>query len=128
MPNDDEIRFKVWEKAFRVEGFDSDKYRKDPCGAWIIFDEYANTDSIYGWEIDHIYPQSLLEEKKIALEKIDNISNLRAMQWENNKAKGNTYPIYQSVVSSEDNKNVYREKSFTVNAEIQDALHKLYQL
>jgi len=128
MSFDDKDKLNVWDRASIVQGFDSDKYRKDPCGAWMIFDEYDNTDSIYGWEIDHIYPQSLLEEKNVAPEKINNISNLRAMQWENNRAKGNDYPIYKSVVSAEENKNVHIEKSLTVNDDIQNLLQQLYQL
>ena len=128
MPFDDAIKLVVWKNASCVTGFDPDKYRKDPCGAWIIFDEYNNIDSIYGWEIDHIFPKSLLEKKGVTLKIIDDINNLRVMQWENNRAKGNDYPTYQSVVSAKDNKNIYTEKSLTVNAEIQNSLQQLYQL
>ena len=128
MPFDNENKLAVWNKSSIVEGFDPVKYRKDPCGAWIIFDEYKNTDNIYGWEIDHIYPKSLLEKKGFAPEIIGDIKNLRAMQWENNRAKDNDYPTYQSVVSSENNKNIHIEKSLTVNAKIQKTLEKLYKL
>jgi len=128
MPFDNKIKHLVWEKASVVQGFDSEKYRKDPCGAWMIFDEYNNADSIYGWEIDHIFPKSLLEEKEVVWERINDTGNLRAMQWENNRAKGNDYPVYQSVVSAEDNKNVHIEKSLTVDTAIQNSLQKLYQL
>ncbi|MDR1091905.1 MAG: hypothetical protein LBL79_12595 [Prevotella sp.] len=123
----DKIKLDVWKKAISVQGFDSQKYRKDPCGAWMIFDEYGNHDSIYGWDIDHIYPQSLLG-KNISSEIVNHIDNLRAMQWENNNAKGDDYPVYSSIVSSDENKNVYVDKSLTVNETIQESLKKLFNL
>ena len=58
MNADIQLRRKVWEKAQTVDGFNPDMYRKDPCGAWIVWDKYGVQDSIYGWQIDHIYPQS----------------------------------------------------------------------
>lgn len=124
----EEKKIAVWKKASEVEGFDMNKYRKDPCGAWMIFDEYGNKNSIYGWEINHIYPQFLLEEKNIDPAKIDDIANLRAMQWENDESKGDDYPTYQSAISSEDNKNISMQKSLTVNEKIQETLQQLYQL
>jgi hypothetical protein len=124
----DKIKLAVWEKASSEQNFSSDKYRKDPCGAWMIFDEYGNHDSIYGWDIDHICPRALLEKRNIPPTTIDKIENLRAMQWENNNAKGDDYPIYSSAVSSETNKNVYIDKSLTVNETIQESLKKIFNL
>lgn len=49
---------KVWEKAMVVRGNNSNDYRKDECGAWIARKQYGNRNSSYGWEIDHIKPQS----------------------------------------------------------------------
>ncbi len=67
----DQLKRKVWQKGQAVEGFNPDLYRKDPCGAWIVWDKYGVQDSIYGWEIDHIYPKSKLEARGFRAELID---------------------------------------------------------
>ena len=85
----------VWEKAQVVSGYDSAKYRKDQCGAWITRNEYGNRGSIYGWEIDHINPQSR--------DGSDNLSNLRPLQWKNNASRQDGRLV--CVVRSKDNKN-----------------------
>ena len=66
----------IWEKGHVIQKYDKTKFRRDECGAWMIFAEYGNRASKYGWEVDHINPKG---EKKI--------SNLRPLQWENNLAK-----------------------------------------
>lgn len=76
MSYSDEIIQKVWEKARIVPNNDSNKWRKDECGAWIARDEYGNRNSQYGWEIDHISPGGS-----------DSVSNLRPLQWQNNVDK-----------------------------------------
>ena len=124
---DDSVKLQVWNNAKSVDGFDNAKYRKDPCGAWMIYEEYGNQDSIYGWQIDHIYPKSLLQDKFKESE-IDNPANLRAMQWENNESKDNNYPNYQSIITSRENENVRESKSLTVNESIQNKLKELYNL
>ena len=68
----------VWQKALIVPGYS--KYRKDVCGAWIHRDQYGNTNSGFGWEIDHKTPVALLGS--------DHIDNLQPLQWENNRHKG----------------------------------------
>ena len=55
---EDNLILQVWNKGQVVPGYDSSKYRKDQCGAWMTFSEYGNRSSVYGWEIDHITPQS----------------------------------------------------------------------
>ena len=60
--SEDQIQY-VWNRAIVVEGFDQSRFRKDACGAWIIREKYGDNDSLYGWEIDHIVPQTLLEKK-----------------------------------------------------------------
>ena len=77
----DNIILQVWNKGQAVPGYDSSKYRKDQCGAWMTFSEYGNRSSNFGWEIDHITPQSKGGS--------DALSNLRPLQWENNMAKSN---------------------------------------
>ena len=70
---------KVWEKGRVVSNNDPDVWRKDQCEAWIGREFYGKRDSQYGWEIDHIKPESEGGG--------DEISNLRPLQWENNAAK-----------------------------------------
>ena len=79
---DENLIKKVWEKAIRVDGFDSDTIRKDCCGALILKTEFGNRNSNFGWEIDHVYPLSQGGD--------DNIDNLRPMQWENKTGAGFT--------------------------------------
>lgn len=121
-----ELKRSVWEKAQIVEGFNSDMYRKDPCGAWIAWDKYGVQDSVYGWEVDHIYPQSLLEERGFDEDAINDIRNLRPMQHENNASKSNDYPSYTAVITSDGNKNVCKEMNLTVNKVIRDLLNQLF--
>ncbi len=115
---DEEIINKVWEKARKVDNFDPNQFRKDVCGAWIIRNHYGQRNSIYGWEIDHVYPQSLGGG--------DEEVNLRAMQWENNLSKGDDYPDYKAVVQADGNKNVYNDGQFTVNETLRNTLASLY--
>lgn len=110
----------IWEKAILVEGYDPDLIRKDCCGAWILKDEYANRDSRFGWEVDHIFPESLGGG--------NDSDNLRPMQWENNVSKGNDYPNYIAAVKAEGGENVDFEAQFSVNETTQKIIKKLYQI
>ena len=118
----------AWNRASAVDGYDKSRFRKDACGAWIIRDKYGDKDSLYGWEIDHIVPQSLLEEKGVSRKDIDNPLNLRALQHENNASKGDDYPSYTAVVTSEGAENIQSWKFLVVNAKKQEVLKKLYNL
>lgn len=109
----------IWNHATQVEGFNPDIIRKDACGAWIMRNQYANRDSIFGWEIDHVYP--------ISMGGADDFVNLRAMQWENNASKGDDFPTYKSKIQSEENKNIYKEVQYTINADLQQKMKSMYE-
>jgi 5-methylcytosine-specific restriction endonuclease McrA len=79
----------VWNKGAIVpdkngQHWDPKVWRYDKCGKPIKYSEHGNTASDVGWEIDHIKP--------IAKGGTDDLSNLQPLQWENNRAKGDTYP------------------------------------
>jgi hypothetical protein len=82
----------VWNKARIVIGQNASFYRKDSCGAWIKRSEYGNTDSQYGWEIDHIKP--------VAKGGSDYLSNLQPLQWENNRHKSDDYPSWTCKIKA----------------------------
>lgn len=82
----------VWTKAQKVMGVNPNVQRKDSCGAWIRWADYGNTNSQFGWEIDHIYPKSKGGS--------DLIGNLQPLQWENNRHKGDTYPNWYCKVKA----------------------------
>lgn len=103
-----------------VDGYNGDSIRQDSCGAWILRSQYGNTDSIFGWEIDHVYP--------VAKGGDDDLRNLRPLQWENNRSKGDDYPSYVVVVQSEENRNVHRQNQYTVNSVLQETLKSLYSI
>lgn len=123
--NDQQI-LKVWNKAMTVDGYDPAKYRKDACGAWIVWDKYGVQDNIYAWQIDHIVPQSLLEEKGVNQTLIDDIENLRPLQYQNNASKGDDYPSYTAAVTSDGNKNINLEKNLVVNEQIRKILSQKF--
>ncbi|MCG2679424.1 MAG: HNH endonuclease [Kiritimatiellae bacterium] len=73
----------VWKKAEELSGHMA--FKKDTCSAIIKRDDYGKTGS-FGWEIDHIKP--------VAKEGTDDLSNLLALHWENNRYKGDDYPAW----------------------------------
>ena len=115
---DNKIVQHVWDKARIVEGYDPNIVRKDSCGAWIMKSEYGNCDNDFGWEIDHVFPRALGGD--------DCLVNLRPMQWENNRAKGDDYPTYNVAVQSENNANIHLSSQYSINKKLQDRLKEIY--
>ena len=93
----------VWRKAIMVSGYDPEKWRKDYAGAWICRTQYGLT-SLYGWEIDHLRP--------ISMSGNDSLGNLYPLHWRNNRSKGDSYPSFITVLSSEGNQNIDRTQSW----------------
>lgn len=117
-----ELLLQVWKKAKVEPGFDENMFRKDACGAWIVWDKYGTQDNMYGWEIDHIWPEALLKLQDVSQDLIDDIANLRPLQHQNNAAKGDDYPSYTAVVTAEGNKNIHKEQSLVVNEKVRTLL------
>ncbi len=111
---DENIIQQVWNKGIIQNGYDSDIARKDACGAWMLRGQYGNTDSLFGWEIDHVLPKTKGGT--------DDLINLRPMQWQNNRSKGDDYPSYTASVKSNGNENELIEGQFTVNEALQRQL------
>ena len=124
----EEQRIAVWQKAQIVEGLDPSMYRKDACGAWMVWDKYGVQDNMYGWEIDHIVPRSRLQKKGYMPSEIDSLINLRALQHQNNTSKGDDYPSYTAIVTAEANRNVERMQNLTVNEKLRNQLKQHFQL
>lgn len=69
----------VWQKAAPIPGYDPRVCRRDVCGAPMVWKDYGNRNSQYGWEVDHIVP--------VANGGSDLLSNLRPLHWKNNARK-----------------------------------------
>ena len=81
----DELRKKVWAKGQIVEGFAPSLFRKDACGAWIVWDKFGVQDNLFGWEIDHVCPKSRLQQRGFSDEEIDDliVLNVKDADWFN---------------------------------------------
>lgn len=121
-----ELKLAVWNKARIEENINPNLFRKDACGAWISWIQYGVKDNLYGWEIDHICPQKLLESLGYTDEEIWHIDNLRALQCQNNRSKSDDYPSYMAEVTALGNMNIEREAYLTVNEIAQKKIKKLY--
>lgn len=80
----------AWSRAQIVPGRDPNITRKDACGAWIKWADYGDTNSEWGWEIDHIHP--------VVLGGTDHPNNLQALHWKNNRAKGDSITGFTPAV------------------------------
>ena len=116
-----------WERTNIVNGEDKQEVRRDASGAIIHYSDYKNRNSDYGWEIDHIYPKSLLEEAQVPEDLINNSLNLRPMNWRNNVSKGSDYPSYTTEITAHGNVNIEKKGTRVVNAEVQEKLKELFK-
>ena len=125
----DELKLDVWNKCRVSDIYDESKVRKDACGAWILFDEYGNINSPFGWEIDHIVPESRLHKFGVKQEYIDNIINLRALNIKNNRKKGDSYPVYSiAICAKDDDQNEEVLKTLVVNEKLQKELREYFKV
>lgn len=85
----EEIKDKIWNKAGAIPNLNPNMFRKDACGAIIMYDKFMQHNP-YGWVIDHIIPLSLGGD--------DNIINLRALHYMNDISKKDDYPSYYGTV------------------------------
>jgi 5-methylcytosine-specific restriction endonuclease McrA len=81
---DEQTKRTVWEKGTVISQFDPALWRRDICGNAMKYSEHGNTNSEYGWELDHIKP--------IAKGGENTFDNLQPLQWQNNRTKADNYP------------------------------------
>lgn len=116
----------VWEKGRKDDQYDEAQVRKDACGAWIIKNHYGDRNSIFGWEIDHIFPQSILRDRKVPEDEINAIDNLRPLNWRNNDSKGQDYPVYHGKITSKDDSNVLGDYEYEVGRDDQEHVQQMF--
>lgn len=127
----EELKRRIWNKGIEDEKYPSERVRKDACGAYIFYDDFGDRESLFGWEIDHIYPASKLKDRTdVSAEQVDNIDNLRPLHWKNNASKGADYPFYTaSMIADEEHAtNVEKNVGKVVNERVQAVLRDLYNI
>ncbi len=88
-PFDEKTIEAVWEKGKPERGHPT--FRKDSCGASMERSKYGKEEK-WGWEIDHDTP--------VSRGGTGDLSNLKPLQWENNRHKGDDYPFWSCKVKS----------------------------
>ena len=69
----------VWAKGEVIPHYEPSVWRWDKYGKVMRYNKHGNTESKFGWEIDHIYPKELGGT--------DDLENLQPLQWKNNRSK-----------------------------------------
>jgi 5-methylcytosine-specific restriction endonuclease McrA len=90
---------RTWEKGRILGDNNPAVWRQDECRAWIRKKYYGNRNSKYGWEIDHIKPESEGGT--------DALSNLRPLQWENNASKQDGRLVCVVIAAGKENIHKY---------------------
>ena len=121
---DNELLQRLWREMQTVNGLSPDCYRLDPCGALIEWSKYGDPEDENGWVIDRVFPISRIKKN---LDDADNPRNLRPMHFKNNIAKGDSYPVYNSIVRYINGKNVELDGLYEVNEDLKTVLDNLYQ-
>lgn len=118
----------VWQKGLPVAKYDQKYVREDACGALILRTRYNDRDDDYGWEIDHIFPKSRLKDNNVPDSLIDDMDNLRPLNWKNNLSKSDDYPVYRASVKAdgEQNLNLKCDEEKIVNEKVQKKIKELY--
>ena len=126
----EELKLAVWNKGIVSPKYPSNQVRKDACGAFMVFTHYGDRSSAFGWEIDHICPASLLKARGFDDSAIDDMRNLRPLNWRNNKSKSGDFPFYTAVTtaSKDETRNIDINEGKYVNQKIREELELLYNL
>jgi hypothetical protein len=82
----DDVVEVVWSKGKPEPPHPLTVHRRDMCGAPIQRYSYG-TETLYGWEIDHIKP--------VSQGGTDDLENLQPLQWVNNRNKSDNWPRWQ---------------------------------
>lgn len=117
----------VWNKGLDVDRRNPDEGKLDQAHGKILFSEYGNRESDFGWEIDHIFPEAKLRSAGVPQELIDHIDNLRPMNWQNNIRKSDEFPDYPGKVVFAGKDNLIVERDYRVRYEIVRKLKELYK-
>ena len=75
----DEKLSKIWNKGHVIQGYDPNMWRQDQEGNTIKRSDYGR-EIEHSWEVDHIVPKSKGGS--------DLLDNLRPLQWEANRRRG----------------------------------------
>lgn len=118
----DDERKEIWNRTFGPTTMTA----QDEYGAVIKKDAPADTE--YAWEIDHIFPGSILRAAGVPEESINNAHNLRILHHSNNESKGDDYPTFRVNTFSYAGYNIpyVSPKTDTISVQKQKLLQALY--
>lgn len=103
------LRDLIWHRAKAVEGHDATKRRKDMAGAWIEWDQFETEDE-YGWRVSPLIPLS----KGGSMDWMA----LIPLHWRNAQSRGEDFPRYTTIISSEGDTNAPIEKNWNFLKEL----------